>query len=332
MTATAGAAIPAAHRKASASSALALLPKLIDGFIWNQRDRVNELSGELAGMLSETHPAVAKRLRQLAGTNLQPTRLVAKPDNLVEFMAARHGLDAVVLPDAVADQCRRIILEHRRRDELAAFRLAPRHKVLLHGAPGNGKTLLAEALAHELDVPFLRVKYGGLIESYLGATGKNLDSLMAYASTAPCVLFIDEFDGIGMDRAAATDVGELRRVTNHLLIAIERLPSSVVLVCATNAAQLIDAALKRRFDFTLELPEPTDELKRRCARRELAPGLTPGTDVSHMAEDVATLPLTNLFEVVEHCRQIRRDLVLGDVGNSAITNALMRQPQKESEQ
>jgi len=303
---------PAARKKSSASSAIGLLPKLIEAFLWNQRDQVHQLAGDLASTLSETHPAIAKRLDRFARTEAQPTRLTAKPDNLVDFMSARHGLGAVVLPGSVIDQCRRIVQEHHRREALAAFGLAPRHKVLLHGAPGNGKTLLAEALAYELAVPFLRVKYGGLMEGYLGATGKNLDTLMAYASTAPCVLFIDEFDGVGKDRANAHDIGEVRRVTNHLLIAIERLPPTVVFVCATNAVELLDPAIRRRFDFAVELPAPTPELRLLCARRELSPDLTPGLDVSDRAGEVAQLPLTNLFEVVEHCRQIRRDLVLGE--------------------
>jgi SpoVK/Ycf46/Vps4 family AAA+-type ATPase len=295
-------------KKARAGSALALLPKLIEAFQWGQQGRVSTICQELASVLAESHPAIAKRLQTF--TTLKPTALVSKPDKLVDLKDPRHGLADVTLPAEVADQCRQIVVEQHRRAALAAYHLEPRHKVLLHGAPGNGKTMLAEALAHELGVPFLCVKYGGLIASHLGETGRNLDALIAYAKTAPCVLFIDEFDGIGMNRATTADVGELRRVTNHLLIAIEDLPSSVVLVCATNAVDLIDPALARRFDFTVELPAPTDELKLLCARRELATNLTPGWDVSDRAEDVARLPLKNLFEVVEHCRQIRRDIVL----------------------
>ena len=198
----------------------------------------------------------------------------------------------------------------RLRHELAAFGLAPRHKVLFYGPTGNGKTMLAEALAWELGFPFLAVRYGGLLDSYLGSTGKNMDKVFAFARTAPCVLFIDEFDGIAITRGGGQDVGEIRRVTNHLMIEIERLPSSVVLVCATNAEGLLDEAIKRRFDFAIEIPSPTRDLRLQRARDELRPELTPGHDLSAYAERIADLDLANLHFVTERCRELRRDLVL----------------------
>ena len=102
----------------------------------------------------------------------------------------------------------------------------------------------------------------------------------------------------------------MRRVTNHLLIEIEKLPAHVIFVCATNSERLIDTAIKRRFDLVINVPAPTRELRLQCARRELDPSLTPGSDLTHLAERVADLCLENLFHVTERCRQIRRDLVL----------------------
>lgn len=195
-------------------------------------------------------------------------------------------------------------------NELAQFKLAPRHKILLYGPPGNGKTLLAEGLAKELDLPFLPVKYAGMIESYLGSTGKNLQSIFDYAATAPCVLFMDEFDGVAIDRGDSKDVGEIRRVTNQLLILLDRLPPTCMFVAATNADELLDRAIQRRFDFVLQLPAPTQDLRRRCAERELAPSMTPGHDITCHAEAVAELPLANLSGLVKLCQRIRRDLVL----------------------
>ena len=296
-------------KKASESSAIKLLPKLIEAFRWNHSDRIAEVGESVAAAIEVQHPAVAKRIRDAFGQELRPRHLTM-PTNLLSFEEARHGFGAVMLPNELEVECLAIVQEHHRQEDLCAFGLAPRHKVLLHGEPGNGKTLLAEALAHELDVPFLRVKYGGLIGSYMGETGKNIDTIMEYAKTAPCLVFLDEFDGVGMDRSNAGDVGEMRRITNQLLIALDRLPSTCVFVAATNSLDLVDKALKRRFDFVLEVPAPTVELMRRCAAKELCPTITPGHDVSELAFKVATLKLRNLSEVVGLCKRIRRDLVL----------------------
>jgi len=300
------------RKKTSEAAAIRQLPQLVEALRWGQAQRVNEAGESVATMIEAHHPTVAKKLRTLT-TNSHTTTTnlaAAKVEGLVHFEEARHGFDAVVLPTAVESECRSIAEEHRRRDELAAFGLNPRHRVLLHGAPGNGKTLLAEALAHELGVPFLRVRYGRLIGSLMGETSRNLDVLMEYAATAPCVLFLDEFDVVGMDRHQGGDVGEARRITNQLLITLERLPSTCMFVAATNANGLIDQALQRRFDFVIEISSPSVDLQRQCAARELAPDLTPGHDVLQLAETVAGLGLKNLYEVVELCRRIRRNLVL----------------------
>lgn len=301
---------PKIAKKTAEINAIKLLPKLIDAFHWNQPAAIAELSESIASTLDTNHPAVAKTIRLRAGQQLRPTHLTIKPDHLISFEKAAHGFEAVILSAQVELECRAIVQEHHRRDELAAYGLQPRHRVLLYGEPGNGKTMLAEALAFELGVPFLRVKYSGLVESFMGATSKNIETIMEYARTAPCLLFLDEFDGIGMDRNDTKDVGEMRRVTNQLLISLERLPSSCFFVGATNAPSLIDSALKRRFDFMIDIPAPTFELKLRCARKELDPSITPGFDVLGHAESIASMPLPNLYAVVELCRRVRRDLVL----------------------
>lgn len=306
-----GASTTAARKRRSTASAMALMPKLIESFLWNQRGPALELANQLAEHIEDSHPAAHKRLtRLLSRQPLQPTPIIQRPSDIVSMTDPRHGLDAVTLPAEVVALCKAIAAEHQRSEELAAFNLTPRHRVLLSGPPGNGKTMLAEALAKELGVPFLSVSHGGLVASHLGETGKNLDKLFAYAATAPCLLFIDEFDGISIKRGAGQEVGEIRRVTNHLLIAIEKLPPHVTLVCATNAEQLLDEAILRRFDLAIDIPSPTPALRLACAQRELSPELTPGVDVSHLAQRVAELELENLFYVTERCKQIRRDLVL----------------------
>ena len=95
----------------------------------------------------------------------------------------------LVLPEFVRRLCDDLVEEQLRADLLRSYGLEPRHKILLVGAPGNGKTSLAEAVAESLMVPFLTIRYEQLIGSYLGETASRLGQLFDYARTRPCVLF-----------------------------------------------------------------------------------------------------------------------------------------------
>ncbi|MBN3761242.1 ATP-binding protein [Burkholderia sp. Ac-20365] len=295
-----------AARKQASSAALSLLSAFVDRLRWGNTSGASDVIEQMATALADTHPAVASKLRRFQSAKPVEMKL---PADIISFEEPQARFTDVILPADIAQRLPAILQEHGRAAELAAFRLSPRHRILLEGPPGNGKTMLAEALAGELAVPLLRVNYSGLIASHLGETGSNLAKAFRYAERAPCVLFLDEFDGIGADRATS-DLGEIKRITNQLLILIDRLPSQCVLICATNLVDQIDAAVLRRFDFRLHIPAPDAEIRLRCARAELSPELTPGVDVSYLADRVAQHPFENVAALVQHCREIRRDLVL----------------------
>ncbi|QMI49815.1 AAA family ATPase [Burkholderia sp. MBR-1] len=299
-------------RRQAASAALSLLPSFIDRLRWGNTNGAAELIEQMASALADSYPAVAGKLRRYQ--TMKPVEMKL-PADLISFEEPIATFADVVLPIDLEQQLPAILQEHGRADELAAFRLSPRHKILLEGPPGNGKTMLAEAFAGELGIPLLRVSYSGLIASHLGQTGSNLAKVFRYAECAPCVLFLDEFDGISADRATS-DLGEIKRITNQLLILIDRMPSSCVLTCATNLVEKIDPAVMRRFDFRLHIPAPDHATRLRCAEIELSKRLTPGKDVSHLAGIVAQQTFENLAALVQRCREIRRDLVLNDGRNA----------------
>lgn len=106
-------------------------------------------------------------------------------------------------------------------------------------------------------VPFISVRYEGIMDSYLGETSNNLNSLFEYVRTRQCVLFFDEFDTIGKERGDTQETGEIKRVVSSLLLQIDRLPSHVIVITATNHPELLDRAVWRRFQLKLELENPS---------------------------------------------------------------------------
>jgi AAA+ superfamily predicted ATPase len=169
----------------------------------------------------------------------------------------RRGLSSLVLSEHVASVCAEVIEEHQRSDLLRSYGLEPRHRILLFGPPGNGKTSLAEVLAFELALPVLVVRYETLIGSFLGETSQRLKQVFDFARSRHCVLFFDEFDAVAKERGDVHETGEIKRVVNSLLMQIDDLPSSVLVVVASNHSELLDRAVWRRFQVRLELTPPS---------------------------------------------------------------------------
>ena len=182
------------------------------------------------------------------------------PDSLGRLifeLAPRRHLDDLILSDAVRQDIDEVVEEQSRQSLLRAHGLEPRHKLLLVGPPGNGKTSVAEALAEALALPFFVVRYEGVIGSFLGETASRLRQVFDFVRARECVLFLDEFDTLGKERGDPHDTGEVKRVVSSLLLQIDDLPSYVIVVTATNHPELLDRAVWRRFDLQLELPPPT---------------------------------------------------------------------------
>ena len=175
---------------------------------------------------------------------------------LLEIMPERT-FDDLILPKEVQEIAQGVVEEHHRVDLLRSYNLEPRNRILLIGPPGNGKTSLAEAFAHALMVPLLLVRYEGVVGTYLGETAVRLHRLLEHARARKCVLFFDEFETLGKERGDRHETGEIKRVVSSLLMQIDALPSHVVVIGATNHAELLDRAVWRRFHVRMTLPEPT---------------------------------------------------------------------------
>jgi MoxR-like ATPase len=164
-----------------------------------------------------------------------------------------------IFEDSVRDDLARLIKERRSADRLIAAGLQPIRSVLLCGQPGVGKTMSAAWLAQQLSLPLLTLDLATVVSSYLGKTGTNVRAALDYAQKAPCVLLLDEFDAIAKRRDDDRDVGELKRLVTVLLQAVDEWSPTSLLVAATNHGELLDPAIWRRFDMTIEIPLPSFE-------------------------------------------------------------------------
>ncbi|MFL7900493.1 AAA family ATPase [Azospirillum argentinense] len=231
-----------------------------------------------------------------------------RADDLVYRLEPRRNLDSLVLPKAVAEPLRELLEEQHRRQLLSDYGLAPRHRIMLAGAPGNGKTTLAEALAYELAVPLLIVRYDALIGSFLGETGGRLRRLFDQVRQEPCVLFFDEFDAVGKERGDTHETGEIKRVVSTLLMQVDRIPDYVVVVAASNHPELLDRAVWRRFQLRLELPVPSQrDIVRFLHFLEKRLSLDLGGRINEVAKSLKGL---SYAEVEEFALDIRRREIL----------------------
>lgn len=259
---------------------------------------------------------------------LAPMRRNGTPSDLVHELTPLRSLDDLVLSQETVKACRGLIEEYSRSELLRAHNLEPRHRILLTGPPGNGKTSLAEALATEMALPLLSVRYEAVITSYLGETALRLAQLFDHVRTRRCVLFFDEFDVVGKERGDVHETGEIKRVVSSLLVQIDRLPSHVVVITATNHPELLDRAVWRRFQMRLELALPSPALARDWFRRfETRLGSSMGHRPETLARRLKGLSYSELEQFgLDVQRQYVLNLPEGNIGE-IISDRLKQLPE-----
>ncbi|MCC7383914.1 MAG: AAA family ATPase [Deltaproteobacteria bacterium] len=278
---------------------------------------------------AKRHDVLADQLAAQLRPNghAEPTRhgfLESGSDLLLEAKP-RRSLSDLLLSEHVRSACEELLEEHHRVDLLRSHNVEPRHRILLAGPPGNGKTSLAEALAGGLATPLLTVRYDTLVGSYLGETAQRLRRLFERARLDHCVLFFDEFETIGKERGDLHETGEIKRVVSSLLLQIDALPSHTVVVVASNHPELLDRAVWRRFQLRLELVPPNATAVREMLRR-FEDRLGGRLGVKHDTI-VQALAGASFAEVEDFCADIMRRYVLSlpDANLPLITRSRLAQ-------
>lgn len=301
-----------------------LLLDLVQAERRGDRERFRVLvEAVIAEERANQHHLLADRLSEIITTTGQG---IARDDHaksvsdLVQEIVPRRRMDELELEATTRRVLMELIEEQQRAELLRSYGIEPRSRLLLSGAPGNGKTSVAEAIASELMLPFYVVRYEGIVSSFLGETAARLDNLFEFARTRRCVLFFDELDTIAKERSDEHETGEIKRVVSTLLLQVDRLLPHVVLVGATNHSELLDRAAWRRFQIRAELRPPS-----RAQATKYLEKLSKrfGGDLGYAPRTIADkLGNTSFAELEEFALDIRRRAVLGgpDINMRQIVN------------
>ncbi len=262
---------------------------------------------------AKQHHVFAKQLVDALSTQGPTAAAMISPSvpatGLVYERNPQRVLSELVLSATNRRAINELVEEQHRADLLRNQGLEPRHRIVLVGPPGNGKTTLAEAIADALLAPLVVVRYDAVVSSFLGETSVRLRQLFDQVRTKHCVLFFDEFDALGKERGDEHETGEIKRVVNTLLMQIDELPTYVVVVAATNHPELLDRAAWRRFQLRLSLPAPTlPQLAAWFQTLEKRIGQPLGLSARSLANKLRGL---SYAEAEEFALDVRRRLVLG---------------------
>ncbi len=165
--------------------------------------------------------------------------------------------------DEAKDDCQEIIefLKDPKKYQRLGGRIPK--GVLLMGAPGTGKTLLAKAIAGEAGVPFFSISGSDFVEMFVGVGASRVRDLFEQGKKhAPCIIFIDEIDAVGRHRGSGLGGGhdEREQTLNQLLVEMDGFESTegLIIIAATNRPDVLDPAILRpgRFDRRIVVPRP----------------------------------------------------------------------------
>ncbi len=189
-----------------------------------------------------------------------------------KFIIEDYDADFLVPEIKTEISFRNIIGQHRAKKKcklIEKFLSNPRKfgkwapkNILFHGPAGTGKTMMAKALANSVDVPLLAVKATKLIGEFVGDGARQVHQLYEKAEElSPCVIFIDEFDAVALNRSFQEIRGDVSEIVNAILTEMDGIDErdGICTIAATNMMAALDPAVRSRFEEEIEFTLPTLE-------------------------------------------------------------------------
>lgn len=245
------------------------LLRLIDASLNADYTSVRQISNRLASHSASLAPEVSKKIKLAIRRNGVPLRASGYSENLPTDPKSRSALVEeqawpacpVFLTENLKKTFDSFISSVKNYDLLLEHGLSGKMNLLMSGPPGTGKTLVAGHIACALNMPLYVVRLDSLVSSLLGDTAKNIRSVFDFVPEKKGIIFLDEFDAIAKLRNDQHELGELKRVVNTLIQAIDSLDDRAIVIAATNHAELLDRAIWRRFPYRMNFEQPDVDLR-----------------------------------------------------------------------
>ena len=247
--------------KAGSAGDKAAFRKISEAVIMEERQKQHHLlANDLESILYADQVGMVKKIsKQERSLSLEIPSDKEKGFPLLTIKQPVRSIEELIVNDKSSESLNDILEENRRSDLLKSFGVQPSKKVIFYGPPGCGKTMAAEIMAYELDVPLALVRLDSLVSSFLGETAGNLRQVFEFISNNKMVVLFDEFDAIGKSRDDSDEHGELKRVVNAVLQMMDEYSGASLIVAATNYERILDRAIWRRFDESISFPLPSRE-------------------------------------------------------------------------
>ncbi len=285
------------------------------------------LSFDTAPRINSKDKSIEMRLR-----NLRLSRTVAAADIsevLQEVERPSTRFADVYGADAAKAELDFIVKWLKNPRQYKSMGLRPPRGILLFGAPGTGKTMLARSLAGECSVAFIVASAANFVTIWQGSGPQNVRDLFARARRyAPAIVFIDEIDAIGKKRTGGAGASAAAEQTlNALLTEMDGFGSSsavkpVIVLAATNLVEILDDALRRRFDREIEVDKPDRAARASYLKRRVQGSKARQVDdevIERLAGQSANMTIAELERVVELAARIASG------GEGIITNGIIEE-------
>lgn len=260
------------------------------------------------------HQAVAEDIRKLfkeAEAKRDRNTLSTIPGEFQDVLVIRPAearLNQLILAERTEQRIKRILREYVQQETLKQHGLVNRRKVLLAGPPGTGKTMTASVVAKELHLPLVSVQLDLILSRYMGESSAKLHQVFEFIAGHRALYLFDEFDTLAGERSGS-DIGEMRRVLNTLLLRIEQDHSESLLFAATNKPEMLDSAIFRRFDDCIEYSLPGSKGVAELIPNALATFLTDDISIESLA---AAYGHISCSDVVSACHDAVKEALLSD--------------------